>query len=30
LLGQCGQFIFLAYFGGRTVEFLADMMLGKN
>lgn len=25
LLGQWGQIIFLAYFGGRTVEKLADM-----
>ena len=30
LLGQWGQIIFLAYFGGRTVEKLADMKLGKK
>jgi len=29
LLGQWGQIIFLAYFGGRTVEKLADMRLKK-
>ena len=29
LLGQWGQIIFLAYFGGRTVEKLADMKLKK-
>lgn len=30
LLGQWGQIIFLAYFGGRTVEKLADMKYTKN
>ena len=30
LLGQWGQIIFLAYFGGRTVEKLADMKLNKK
>jgi hypothetical protein len=30
LLGQWGQIIFLAYFGGRTVEKLADMKMGKK
>jgi len=30
LLGQWGQIIFLAYFGGRTVEKLADMKLSKK
>jgi hypothetical protein len=29
LLGQWGQIIFLAYFGGRTVEKLADMRTKK-
>ena len=29
LLGQWGQIIFLAYFGGRTVEKLADMRYKK-
>lgn len=29
LLGQWGQIIFLAYFGGRTVEKLADMRAKK-
>lgn len=29
LLGQWGQIIFLAYFGGRTVEKLADMKVKK-
>lgn len=29
LLGQWGQIIFLAYFGGRTVEKLADMRTNK-
>ena len=29
LLGQWGQIIFLAYFGGRTVEKLADMRSKK-
>lgn len=29
LLGQWGQIIFLAYFGGRTVEKLADMKYTK-
>ena len=29
LLGQWGQIIFLAYFGGRTVEKLADMRSRK-
>tara|TARA_R110000796_G_scaffold59629_6_gene137604 strand:- start:4565 stop:4975 length:411 start_codon:yes stop_codon:yes gene_type:complete len=29
LLGQWGQIIFLAYFGGRTVEKLADMRVKK-
>jgi hypothetical protein len=29
LLGQWGQIIFLAYFGGRTVETLADMRSKK-
>ena len=29
LLGQWGQIIFLAYFGGRTVEKLADMKAKK-
>jgi len=29
LLGQWGQIIFLAYFGGRTVEKLADMKFKK-
>lgn len=29
LLGQWGQIIFLAYFGGRTVEKLADMRKPK-
>ena len=29
LLGQWGQIIFLAYFGGRTVEKLADMRASK-
>ena len=29
LLGQWGQIIFLAYFGGRTVEKLADMRANK-
>ena len=29
LLGQWGQIIFLAYFGGRTVEKLADMKTKK-
>jgi len=30
LIGQWGQIIFLAYFGGGTVEKLADMKLGKK
>jgi len=30
LLGQWGQIIFLAYFGGRTVEKLADMKLNAK
>lgn len=30
LLGQWGQIIFLAYFGGRTVEKLADMKYTKD
>lgn len=30
LLGQWGQIIFLAYFGGRTVEKLADMKYTKE
>lgn len=30
LLGQWGQIIFLAYFGGRTVEKLADMRNSKK
>ena len=30
LLGQWGQIIFLAYFGGRTVEKLADMKMKKK
>jgi len=30
LLGQRGQIIFLAYFGGRTVEKLADMRNHKK
>lgn len=30
LLGQWGQIIFLAYFGGRTVEKLADMKINKK
>ena len=30
LLGQWGQIIFLAYFGGRTVEKLADMKYTKT
>jgi len=30
LLGQWGQIIFLAYFGGRTVEKLADMRSKKE
>lgn len=30
LLGQWGQIIFLAYFGGRTVEKLADMKYAKE
>ena len=30
LLGQWGQIIFLAYFGGRTVEKLADMKMSKK
>lgn len=30
LLGQWGQIIFLAYFGGRTVEKLADMRNHKK
>ena len=29
LLGQWGQIIFLAYFGGRTVEKIADMRAKK-
>lgn len=29
LLGQWGQIIFLAYFGGRTIEKLADIRSGK-
>ena len=29
LLGQWGQIVFLAYFGGRTVEKLADMRSKK-
>lgn len=29
LLGQWGQIIFLAYFGGRTIEKLADMKSKK-
>lgn len=29
LLGQWGQIIFLAYFGGRTIEKLADMKVKK-
>jgi len=29
LLGQWGQIIFLAYFGGRTIEKLADMRSKK-
>jgi len=29
LLGQWGQIIFLAYFGGRTIEKLADMKAKK-
>jgi hypothetical protein len=30
LLGQWGQIIFLAYFGGRTVEKLADMKINAK
>jgi hypothetical protein len=30
LLGSWGQIVFLAYFGGRTVEKLADMKMGKK
>jgi len=30
LLGQWGQIIFLAYFGGRTVEKLADMKMNAK
>ena len=30
LLGQWGQIIFLAYFGGRTVEKLADMKISAK
>lgn len=30
LLGQWGQIVFIAYFGGRTVEKLADMKKGKQ
>ena len=30
LLGQWGQIIFLAYFGGRTVEKLADMKMSAK
>ena len=30
LLGQWGQIIFLAYFGGRTVEKLADMKMSTK
>ena len=30
LLGSWGQIVFLAYFGGRTVEKLADMKLNKK
>jgi hypothetical protein len=30
LLGQWGQIIFLAYFGGRTVEKLADMKMNRK
>lgn len=30
LLGQWGQIIFLAYFGGRTVEKLADMKMSSK
>lgn len=30
LLGQWGQIIFLAYFGGRTIEKLADMKYTKD
>ena len=30
LLGQWGQIIFLAYFGGRTVEKIADMRSSKK
>jgi len=29
LLGQWGQIVFLAYFGGRTVEKLAEMKMHK-
>lgn len=29
LLGQWGQIVFLAYFGGRTVEKLAEMKMSK-
>lgn len=29
LLGQWGQIVFLAYFGGRTVEKLAEMKMKK-
>jgi len=29
LLGQWGQIVFLAYFGGRTVEKLAEMKIKK-
>jgi hypothetical protein len=29
LLGQWGQIVFLAYFGGRTVEKLAEMKIRK-
>ena len=30
LLGSWGQIVFLAYFGGRTVEKLADMKMNKK
>ena len=30
LLGQWGQIVFLAYFGGRTVEKLAEMKMNKR
>jgi len=30
LLGQWGQIVFLAYFGGRTVEKLAEMKMNKK